>query len=417
MNWKVLFVAGVVGLAGCRTPARSGATVERGGSTLALVGGTIHASPEAAPIPEGVVLISAGRISAVGPRSQVEIPEGATVIDTSGQTLLAGFWNSHVHFTEPWVQDAAHQPAAVLEQHLRDMLLRHGFVHVVDTGSAPEDTLALRRRIEAGELAGPGILTAGTPLVPVDGTPRYVPMKLPELQTPEQARAMVKEQLAGGSDGIKLFTASLTARNPFPVMPLAIVQAVTDEAHAQGKPVFAHPTNAEGLTAAVEGGVDVVVHTAPMAGSLPDAFHEAMVRRKVALVPTLSLFEWEVKRSNAGPEELEHFTQVCADQVRRHARLGGRVLFGTDVGYMPDDDPRREYVLMQRAGLSVRDILASLTTSPAAQFGQESRAGRLAPGLDADVVVVEGDPSRDIEALANVRLVLRQGKVVFRQER
>jgi len=83
---------------------------------------------------------------------------------------------------------------------------------------------------------------------------------------------------------------------------------------------------------------------------------------------------------------------------------------------MTDDDLRREYVLMQRAGFSAWDILASLTTSPAAQFGQEARTGRIAPGLDADVMVIDGDPSRGIEALANVRLVLRQGKVVFRQE-
>ncbi|WP_257460845.1 amidohydrolase family protein [Archangium lipolyticum] len=359
------------------------------------------------------MLISSGRISAVGPRSEVEIPAGATVLDTSGQTLLAGFWNSHVHFTEPWGQDAAALPTSELEQHLRDMLLRHGFVHVVDTGSFPEATLALRRRIEAGELAGPSIITAGAPLVTVEGTPRYVPVKLPELRTPEQARVLVREQLAGGTDAIKLFTCSLTERKPFPVMPLAIVQAVTEEAHAHGKPVFAHPTNAAGLSAAVEGGVDVVVHTAPMAGPLPDALHEAMVRRKVALVPTLSLFEWELKRANEAPAVLERFTQVGAEQVRHHARLGGRILFGTDVGYMTDDDPRREYVLLRGAGLELRDILASLTTNPAKQFGREARTGRLAPGLDADVVVIDGDPSRDIEALGNVRLVLRQGKIVY----
>jgi imidazolonepropionase-like amidohydrolase len=414
MDWKVLFVAGAVGLVGCRTPASSGRAADLGVTTLALVGGTVYPSPEATPIPEGVVLISSGRISAVGPRSAVEIPAGATVLDTSGQTLLAGFWNSHVHFTEPWWQEAATQPAPVLAQHLRDMLLRHGFVHVVDTGSFPEATLALRRRIEAGELAGPSIITAGVPLAPVEGTPRYVPVKLPELRTPEQARAIVKEQLAGGTDAIKLFTASLTEHRPFPVMPLAIVQAVTEEAHAHGKPVFAHPTNVAGLNVAVEGGVDVVVHTAPMAGPLPDSLHEAMVRRKVALVPTLSLFEWELKRAHEEPAVLERFNQAGAEQVRHHARLGGRILFGTDVGYMTDDDPRREYVLLREAGLNLRDILASLTTNPATQFGQEARTGQLMPGLDADVVVIDGDPSRDIEALANVRLVLRQGKIVYR---
>jgi imidazolonepropionase-like amidohydrolase len=104
-------------------------------------------------------------------------------------------------------------------------------------------------------------------------------------------------------------------------------------------------------------------------------------------------------------------------QVRAFAELGGQVLFGTDVGYMTDYDPTDEYVFLQRAGLSAAQILATLTTAPAARFGMASRTGRLEVGLDADVTVVEGDPARDIRALARVRYALRGGRPVFERSR
>ena len=90
------------------------------------------------------------------------------------------------------------------------------------------------------------------------------------------------------------------------------------------------------------------------------------------------------------------------------------MLFGTDVGYMTDYDPRDEYTYMQQAGLSYPQILASLTTAPSRRFGA-ARAGRLAPGADADVVVVNGAPERDIRALADVRYTIRAGRTIYRK--
>jgi imidazolonepropionase-like amidohydrolase len=100
-------------------------------------------------------------------------------------------------------------------------------------------------------------------------------------------------------------------------------------------------------------------------------------------------------------------------QVRAFADLGGHILFGTDVGYMTDYDPTDEYVYLQRAGLSYAQILATLTTTPAQRFGLAARNGRLAAGFDADIAVVEGEPERDIRALARVRYTLRSGRVIF----
>ena len=106
-------------------------------------------------------------------------------------------------------------------------------------------------------------------------------------------------------------------------------------------------------------------------------------------------------------------TRNAREQLLAFRELGGQVLFGTDVGYMADDDPTDEYVAMQAAGLAYPAILAALTAAPAARFGAAKRTGRLAKGMAADVAVVDGRPDRDIRALSRVRLVLRNGRVIY----
>ena len=98
-------------------------------------------------------------------------------------------------------------------------------------------------------------------------------------------------------------------------------------------------------------------------------------------------------------------------QTRAFAELGGQLLFGTDVGYMTDYDPTEEFVYLQRAGLAPAQILAMLTTALAARFGR-APTGRLAPGLAADIVVLDGDPAQDVRAFAKVRTTMRDGRVI-----
>jgi len=146
----------------------------------------------------------------------VKVPAGATVVDCAGLFLLAGFQNSHVHFTETKWEGAALKPAAQLSAQLREMLLRYGFTTVVDTGSVLANTIALRKRVESREVSGPRILTAGTPLYPESGIPYYLKTLLPPEvlallntpKTPEAAVAISARQLAAGGDAVKLFTGS-----------------------------------------------------------------------------------------------------------------------------------------------------------------------------------------------------------------
>lgn len=408
-------------LASCRSsPPLAVATATTAASTAAserpivLLGGTLYPTPEAPAIPDGAVLFRGGRIVFAGPRRALRVPAKAQVVDVRGQTVVAGFWNSHVHFTEPRWKDIANQPAAQLARELRAMLVRHGFVHVVDAGSFPEETLALRRRIESGEVTGPGILTAGVPMVPPKGTPFYVePLQLPELPDPETARARVREGLAMGLDAVKLVTVPLTRHRPFPVMPVEVVRAVVEEAHARHRFVLVHPTNEAGIRVALEGGVDVLMHTTPISGPWSEALVAALIRARMALVPTLKLWDWELARAGRDAAERASFQAAGIEQLRVFAKAGGRVLFGSDVGYMTEDDPTEEYVAMGRAGLDGRQLLATLTTAPAAEFGMEGRTGKLVPGMEADVVVLDGDPVQEPGALSRVRRVYRAGRLLW----
>jgi imidazolonepropionase-like amidohydrolase len=383
----------------------------------ALVGGRVQSSPDAAAIPDGIVLIEDATIAAVGARGDVRVPSGATVIDCAGGTVTAGFWNSHVHFTQPVWSDPATAPAQRLADALRTMLTSYGVVRALDIGSWPGVAAALRRRIDSGELAGPLIMSAGGTFVPQGGSPYYVlPARLPELTSAPATVAMVDAVLDRGADGIKLFTGSWATQRSIVVMPVDLVRAATETAHRRGTFVIAHPSNSAGARAAIEGGVDILAHTFPSEldrRPWDRALPGMMIERRMALVPTLKLFPYELRKLGLPPAVRVIVLGHAQAQLRAFADAGGQVLFGTDVGYMTDYDPTEEYVFMQQAGLSYARVLAALTTAPAERFGAAARAGRLARGFAADVVVVDGDPERDIRVLAKVRYTLRAGRVLY----
>ena len=387
-----------------------------GGRVTALVGGRVMPSPEAAVIPDGVVLIEDATITAVGARGAVRVPPGARIIDCSGGTVTAGFWNSHVHFTGADFRAADTAPAESLAAALRAMLTSYGVVHVVDTGSYLPNTLALRRRIESGEVPGPSILTAGSGFAPAGGSPYYIlPAKIPELTRPEDA-VLVEAELSRGGDIVKLFTGSWATPSAIVVMPVEVVRAAVEVGHRRRKLVFAHPSNSPGARAAIEGGVDVLAHTFPTSldGSPWDRALPAMMKeRGMALIPTLKLWPYELKREGLPAELVELVLGNGVAQTRAFAELRGQLLFGTDVGYMIDYDPTEEFVYLQRARLAPAQILAMLTTAPAARFGRANRTGRLAPGFSADVAVLDGDPALDVRAFAKVRVTIRDGRIIY----
>lgn len=153
-----------------------GAVAQTAASPLALTGATVYPAPDQPAIRDAVIVLRDGRIAAVGPRDSVSVPTGADTLDCTGLTVTAGFWNSHVHFGERKWARAGELPAAEASEQLRQMLTGRGFTHVFDTGSPLENTLALRRRIAAGEIQGPAILTTGDILWPRGGVPSLAVM-------------------------------------------------------------------------------------------------------------------------------------------------------------------------------------------------------------------------------------------------
>ncbi len=409
-----------LGLAGCRTPGAggSGPADQRStaaGKTLAIVGARIYTAPTDPPITDGVVVMTGATISAVGRRDQVRVPGHATVLDGTGLTVTAGFWNAHVHFTDARFEAAASRPVAELTASLRAMLTRWGVANAVDTGSRPENTLALRRRIEEGEIPGPRIMIMGGGFVPVGGSPFYVlPARLPELANPERATALVERLLDNpGIDGVKLFTGSWATKDSIVVMSTDVVRAAVEAAHRRGKPVFAHPSNNAGALAALEGGVDVLAHTFPSGPAWDRALPRRMSEANMAMVPTLKLWPWELGRYGVPAEAIQRTQANAEAQVRAFVEAGGQLIFGTDVGYVTDYDPTDEYVLLQRAGLGFAAILTTLTTAPAKRFPGGAGAGVIADGSPADLVVLDGDPAAEIRALARVRYTIRGGQVIY----
>src|SRR6516225_2344653 len=138
-------------------------------SMLACVGGTVYPSPTAEPIKDAAVLMEGGKITAVEPGARFKLPAAAQVLDCKGKFIVAGFWNSHIHFETGW-HDATSQPADKMEAHMREMLTRWGFTAVWDLGSDTNNTLAIRRRVESGEVPGPKILIGGA-IFPMNGHP------------------------------------------------------------------------------------------------------------------------------------------------------------------------------------------------------------------------------------------------------
>jgi imidazolonepropionase-like amidohydrolase len=300
------------------------------------------------------------------------------------------------------------------------MLTRWGFTTVFDTASLLKNTNVIRQRIAAGHVIGPTILTVGDPFYPKGGTPIYVKQFMKDNGFPDEeiddlpeAVARVHRQIEEGANGVKLFAGAIVGGEAGVLpMPLDQARALVEAAHAQGKPVFAHPSNLAGLTVSMDSGVDVLAHTTPMTGPWPADLTARILAHHMALIPTLTLFEVEAKKFGESEQELKGDLDAGVQQVSVYSKAGGQILFGTDVGYTDAYDTTEEYRLLGRA-LDWRQILQALTTAPAERFGYATHKGRLASGMDADLVVLDGDPSKDVTAFARVRLTLRAGQVIY----
>ena len=392
----------------------------------------------AAPVAQGVVVVTGDRIVAAGPASRVQVPAGARTIDLGDATLLPGFIDMHVHLTGRQVGDPAGADAAVRDYPAMGAILgvesarrtlMAGFTSVRNLGAGNFDDLALRAAIDGGFVPGPRIQGVGHSIGITGGhcdenafRPGLMDSdwKSGIADGPEEARKAVRYQVKSGADAIKICaTAGVLSEGVGvgqPQLTFEEIRAVVDEATTQGRKVAAHAHGAEGIRIAVRAGVASIDH-----GTFLDEEGARMMKeRGTYLVPTLVAVEYAKRAADRGLLSAKSAEKARAAHVagpRRIAlaqRAGVPIAFGTDAGVSPHGENAEEFRLMVAAGMTPMQALVAATSTAAKLLGWEDRVGTLAAGRLADVIAVPGDPTRDIAATERVSFVMKGG-VVYKE--
>ncbi|MEW5929462.1 MAG: amidohydrolase family protein [Gemmatimonadota bacterium] len=372
------------------------------------------------------VLVSGGRIEAAGPAERVGVPAGARVIDLPGATLLPGMIEGHSHLLlhpydeTSWDDQVLREPEALrvarATAHARAALLA-GFTTTRDLGTegAGWADVGLKQAIEQGIVPGPRMLISTRAIV---ATGSYGPKGAAEWDLPQGAEEAsgvegvvraVRAQVGRGADWVKLYAdyrwgPDEPAR---PTFSLEELRAAVEAARSAGRPVVAHVSTAEGMRRATLAGVETIEHG--NAGT-PEVFR-LMRERGVALCPTLAASEatrtYAGWRKGVDPDPVQIREKKAS--FRAALAAGVTLCMGGDSGVFPHGDNAREMELMVEYGMSPARVLLAATAVNARLFHLEERLGTIRPGLLADLVAVDGDPTRDIAALRRVRLVMKGG--------
>ena len=374
------------------------------------------------------VLVRGGLIVEAGP--DISASGDVTRIDLPGTTLLPGLIEGHSHLLLHPYNETSWTDQVLLESHAERVArgtvharatLMAGVTTVRDLGAegAGYADVGLKAAIEKGVIPGPRMIVAGPALV-VTGS--YNPKGAPEWSLPKGAQEAdgidgltqaTRDQIGRGADIVKVYADYRWGPNgeARPTFTQAELRLVVEIAGSSGRPVVAHASTAEGMLRAIHAGVQTIEHGD---GGTPEVF-ALMAREGVGYCPTIAAGDaitqyggWE---KGVDPEPAR--IQRKRESVRIALESGVQMCFGGDVGVYPHGDNVRELEMMVDYGMTDLAALNAATAGNADMFELDDR-GRIAPGLLADLVAVEGDPSEAISALRDVVLVMKGGEVVRR---
>ena len=368
---------------------------------------------ESAQLHEGwAVLVRGERIDAAGPSGEIKAPSDAKVLDLPGTTLLPGLIEAHSHvllhpYSETSWNDQVAREALSLRvaratNHLRNTLLA-GFTTIRDLGTegAAYADVGLKQAVQQGIVPGPRMIVVTRAIV---ATGSYGPKGYaPEWRVPQGAEEadgvdgltrVVRDQIGKGADWIKVYADyRWGTQGAAPTFSLDELKLIVETARSAGRPVAAHATTEEGMRRATLAGVETIEHGD---GGTTEVFR-LMKERGVALCATLAIAGANSNRKRSS--------------FRAALEAGVTIASGSDVGVFAHGDNARELEVMVNFGMPIADALRSATSINARVLHMENQIGRVKSGLLADIIAVEGDPTRDISAVRQVRFVMKGGTI------
>ena len=395
----------------------------------------------APPIQRAALLLEGDRVAALGPVADVRVPAGVQPHDYGDATILPGLVDAHTHLVAPGDgtlgDDIAKEDDDILllqaAQNART-LLHSGVTTLRENGAKGKVAFSLREGIRRRLAPGPRMVICGRPITITGGHMGYFGS---EADGEAAVRAEVRKLLKEGADYIKIVASGGSTRTSDPnraSYTVAELAAMTDEARRHGKLTAAHCTSAESVQNCLDADVDMIIHCI---FNEPDGTYryrpdlvERLAKARAWVNPTLYVQKAFIERQRAArqhdgtltPHLVAHLDEarraldVKVDAVRRMSEAGVRMTAGSDSpwGWYAPGEFVHEIHMLAQAGLSFSDAIVAGTAGAAESIGVGPAAGRLAAGRQGDVLIVRGDPTRDITALWSVLDVYQAGRRVER---
>lgn len=396
-------------------------------ATTAIVNANVVHIDDGSAIENAVLLVEDERIAAIGPASKVSVPAGAKVIDAQDNWLIPGMMNMHVHFglklPGKMQAELANETEAALALRVSAAALK-SLKAGVTTVRMPGDTqhvgLALKRSIEKGESHGPRIFSAGESLIITGGHGSDAGKTYAD--GPDELVKAARRQVSLGASWVKILISGGIATDGGSIAEALMtpeeIEAVVDAAHRFGARVAAHSGSSAATQVAVDAGVDSIEHGYTLDRKVLRKMHKEgtwLVPTIVVSQPATEPFferigspQWYLERRNSvGKQHWEMLRTAIEEDVN--------IGLGTDqLPHEPNDGTTataREAQYYVEAGMTPLESLRSATIETARMLGAERDIGSLEVGKYADIVAVAGNPVEDIQALRDIRLVMKGGTV------